>query len=197
MGERAYARGMVKGGGMATCRSEDSALVRSGGVSRREALLGIGATGLAAVAFAKGLATARAQEATPAPAGGLPPGVGIAPVIDIPIRPEDVPTGPFKVSVYHLTMEPGAVIPESSFPYPNTVYVESGTLVCPGFGPRYIIGADGSVREVGDEDATINTGEAIYHPPDVVDGAENRGTEVVSLLAVDLVPGEAMATPSA
>jgi quercetin dioxygenase-like cupin family protein len=183
---------------MDTRRSDDSAPVRSDGVSRREVVLGLGASGLAAVALAKGLASARAQEATPAPEGGLPPGVGIAPVIDIPIRPEDVPAGPFKVSVYHLTMEPGAVIPQSSFPYPNTVYVESGTLVCPGFGPRFIIGADGSVREVGDEDATVNTGEAIYHPPDVVDGAENRGTVPVSLLAVDLVPGEAtMATPSA
>jgi quercetin dioxygenase-like cupin family protein len=181
---------------MDTRRSDDSAPIPWNGVSRREVLLGIGAGGLAAAVLAHGLESARAQEGTPAPEGGLPPGVGIAPVIDIPIRPEDVPTGPFKVSVYHLTLDPGAVIPQSSFPYPNTVYVESGTLVCPGFGPRYIIGADGSVREVGDEDATVNTGEAIYHPPDVIDGAENRGTELVSLLAVDLVPGEAMATPS-
>jgi quercetin dioxygenase-like cupin family protein len=126
----------------------------------------------------------------------LPSGVTIAPIVDIPIRPEDVPASPFAVSVYRLALEPGAVIPQSSFPYPNTVYVESGTLVCPGFGPRYVIGADGSVTEYGDEDVTVNTGEAIYHPPDVVDGAENRGTEPVALLAVDLVPTEA-ATPPA
>jgi quercetin dioxygenase-like cupin family protein len=168
----------------------------SDGLSRRT-VVGASAIGVALALLARSVSQAAAQEATPAPEGGLPPGVGIASLIDIPIRLEDVPSGPFKVSLYHLTLEPGAVIPQSSFPYPNTVYVESGTLICPGQGPRYIISADGSVREVGDEDAVINTGEAIYHPPDVIDGAENRGTDVVSLLAVDLVPMEEMATPSA
>ena len=188
---------------MDTHRPDVQVPSQTGGVSRREALLRVGAGGIAAAFFARGFGRAGAQSGTPAAAagtptgGGLPAGVSMAPVIDIPIRPEDVPTGPFQVSVYHLTLEPGAVIPMSSFPYPNTVYVESGTLVCPGFGPRFIIGADGSVREVGDEDATVNTGEAIYHPPDVVDGAENRGTVPVSLLAVDLVPTEGMATPAA
>ena len=164
----------------------------------RRSLLGASATGLALALLARNVSQARAQDSTPAGEGGMPEGVGIKPIIDIPIRPEDVPSGPFKISLYDLTLEPGAVIPQSSFPYPNSVYVESGTLVCPGQGPRYLIHADGSVEEFADEgDITINTGEAIYHPPDVIDGAENRGTDQVVLLAVDLVPIENMATPSA
>ena len=166
-------------------------------VSRRT-LLGASATGLALALLARSVSRARAQESTPAAGYGLPEGVSITPVIDIPIRLEDVPSGPFKVSLYELTMEPGAVIPQSSFPDPNSVYVESGTLVCPGQGPRYLIHADGSVEEFAeDADITVNTGEAIYHPPDVIDGAETQGTEPVVLLAVDLVPNEDMATPSA
>jgi quercetin dioxygenase-like cupin family protein len=164
----------------------------------RRTLLSAGTTGLALALLARNVSQARAQDSTPAAEGGMPAGVGIKPIIDIPVRLEDVPSGAFKISLYDLTLEPGAVIPQSSFPYPNSVYVESGTLVCPGQGPRYLIHADGSVEEFADEgDITINTGEAIYHPPDVIDGAENRGTDQVVLLAVDLVPIEEMATPSA
>ncbi len=168
-----------------------------GGLSRRT-VVGASATGLALALLARSFSQARAQDSTPAAEGGMPAGVGIKPIIDIPVRLEDVPSGPFKISLYDLTLEPGAVIPQSSFPYPNSVYVESGTLVCPGQGPRYVIHADGSVEEFAEEgDITINTGEAIYHPPDVIDGAENRGSEPIVLLAVDLVPIEDMATPSA
>ena len=163
----------------------------------RRTVVGAGATGLALALLVRSVSQAGAQDSTPAAEGGMPAGVGIKPIIDIPVRLEDVPSGPFMISLYDLTLEPGAVIPQSSFPYPNSVYVESGTLVCPGQGPRYLIHADGSVEEFADEgDITINTGEAIYHPPDVIDGAENRGTDQVVLLAVDLVPIEDMATPS-
>ena len=74
--------------------------------------------------------------------------------------------------------------------YPDLAYVESGTLICPGEAPRFLIRADGSVEEVGDEDVTVNTGEAIYIPPNVLDGARNEGTDLLSLLAVDFVPVE-------
>jgi quercetin dioxygenase-like cupin family protein len=178
-------------------RIEPAVSLEPDGLTRRT-MVGAGATGLALALLARNVSRTRAQDSTPAAEGGMPEGVGIKPIIDIPVRLEDVPSGPFKISLYDLTLEPGAVIPQSSFPYPNSVYVESGTLVCPGRGPRYLIHADGSVEEFADEgDITINTGEAIYHPPDVIDGAENRGTDQVVLLAVDLVPIEEMATPSA
>ena len=48
----------------------DPAPVRSDGVSRREVLLGIGASSLAAALLAHGLESARAQEATPRPRAG-------------------------------------------------------------------------------------------------------------------------------
>jgi quercetin dioxygenase-like cupin family protein len=119
------------------------------------------------------------------------------PTIDIPVRPEDVSSGPFKLSIYRITLEPGSVIPNSSFPYPGAAYVETGTLICPGQAPRFLVHADGSVEEVGDEDVTVNKGEAIYIPPNVVDGARNDGTDLLTIMEVDLVPMEAMATPTA
>lgn len=167
-----------------------------GARSRRE-VVGSAATGLALALFARAYSQSAAQEATPAAAGGLPPGVAIIPMIDVPVPVADVPNGPFKISIYRITLEPGSVIPASSFPYPDLTYVESGTLICPGAAPRYLIHADGSVEEVGDEDVTVNTGEAIYIPPNVVDGARNDGNELLTTLSVDLVPLEAMATPTA
>jgi hypothetical protein len=93
------------------------------------------------------------------------------PLTNVPIRKEDVPRRPFMISVYRVTHEPGAGVPPSTFAYPGFAYVETGTLTCPGAAPRYLIRADGSVEEVGDEDVTVNTGESIYIPPVVLDGA--------------------------
>jgi mannose-6-phosphate isomerase-like protein (cupin superfamily) len=54
------------------------------------------------------------------------------------------------------------------------------------------------MREVGDEDVTVNLGESIYIPPDVPDGARNEGTDLLTVLRIELVPTEGgMATPSA
>lgn len=169
------------------------------GVSRR-AMLGASATGLALALLARTFSQATAQESTPmaspAAEGGLPPGVALMPMINVPVDAADVPTNGFTMSIYRITLEPGAVLPNGAFPYPSTAFVESGTLICPGGAPRYVISADGSVREVGDEDVTVNTGEAIYVPPNVLDGARNDGSDTLSVLVVDLVPMEAMATPT-
>jgi mannose-6-phosphate isomerase-like protein (cupin superfamily) len=53
------------------------------------------------------------------------------------------------------------------------------------------------VADVGAGDITVNTGESIYVPPGVLAGARNDGTEQLSVLVIDLLPMEDMATPSA
>lgn len=178
-------------------RRPDDVPFASPELSRREAVRKAGAAGLALALLARSFSQTGAQESTPAAEGGLPPGVAVIPMIDLPVPAADVPTGGFKISVYRVTLEPGAAVPNSSAPYPSSFLVESGTLTCPGGAPRYLIGADGSVQEVGDEDVTVNTGEGLYIPPNVLDGGRNDGTEAVSLLVVDLVPTEEMATPNA
>src|SRR5688572_16923685 len=158
-------------------RSEDHAPVQSDGLSRREALLRDVAGGLALALLARGVDVARAQEGTPAPEGGLPPGVAIVPGTSALV--EDMPPAPVQVSIYRITLEPGASVPVSTFPFPSVSLVEQGTLICPGGAGRVVIAADGSTREVGDEEVTINTGEGLYVPANVGDGARNDGTEQI------------------
>ena len=40
--------------------------------------------------------------------------------------------------------------------------------------PCSLVAADGTVAEGGDEDVTVNTGEALYVPPGVLDRARNE-----------------------
>ena len=54
---------------METHRADDPDVLEPDGLSRREALLRIGAGGLAVALAAHGVETAHAQEATPAPVG--------------------------------------------------------------------------------------------------------------------------------
>ena len=135
-----------------------------GSLSRRSVVLGT-AVGISVDMVTRGGGVARAQDATPSPdatpeaEGGLPPGMAFIPLTNVPIREEDVPQGPFMISVYRVTHEPGAVVPKSTFAYPSFAYVESGTLTCPGAAPRYLIGADGTVQEIGEEDVPVNPGE--------------------------------------
>ena len=162
-------------------------------VTRREALLA-GSGGLALALFTLSAVRARAQEATPSP-GGMPEGVTIEPGVTVGVA--DMPAAPVAVAIYRITIEPGATVPNSTFPFPTIVVVEQGTLTCPGGAPRYVIKPDGTTTEYGDEDITVNVGEAIYVPTNVLDGARNDGTEQIILLAVDMMPGEAMGTPTA
>jgi quercetin dioxygenase-like cupin family protein len=159
------------------------------GISRREALL-VGSGGLAAALFALRTTPVRAQEATP----GMPAGVNIVPGVTVNV--EDMPAAPVAVAVYRITIESGGTAPVSTLPFPSIVVVEQGTLICPGGAPRYVIAPDGTTTEYGDEEIMINVGEAIYVPANVPDGARNDGTEQLMLLAVDMMPGGDMATPT-
>jgi quercetin dioxygenase-like cupin family protein len=169
----------------------------SDGLSRRT-IVGASATGLALALLARSISQVTAQESTPAAGGGMPEGLSATGLINIPILAADVPAGGFTLSLARVTIAPGAVSPESTLPFAEIAYVESGgTLMCPGGAPRYIIAADGSAREVGEGEFPVETGEAIYVPPGVLDGGRNDGTETLSLLVIDLMPMEEMATPSA
>ncbi len=168
----------------------------SDGLSRRT-VVSASATGLALALLARSISQASAQDATPAAEGGMPAGIAATPLTNIPIPTADVPAGGFTLSIARLTFEVGSESPESTLAYPEIAYVESGTLMCPGGAPRYIIAADGSVREIGEGEFPVNTGEAIYVPPEVLDGGRNDGPDTLSLLIIDLLPMEEMATPSA
>ncbi len=181
---------------MNTSRFDTPSSSPSDGLSRRT-VVSAGASGLALALLARSYSRAAAQEGTPAAEGGMPEGVAATGLTNIPIPAADVPEGGFTLSVARLTFEPGAVSPESTLPFPEIAFVESGTLMCPGGAPRYIIAADGSVREIGEGDFPVNTGESIYVPPGVLDGGRNDGTEQVSILIFDLMPTEEMGTPSA
>jgi mannose-6-phosphate isomerase-like protein (cupin superfamily) len=168
----------------------------SDGLSRRT-VVGAGTTGLALALLARSISQATAQDATPAAEGGMPAGVAATSLINIPVPATDVPADGFTLSLARLTFEVGAVSPDSTLAYPEIAYVESGTLICPGGAPRFIIAADGSVREIGEGDFPVETGEAIYVPANVLDGGRNDGPEPLSILVIDLLPMEAMATPAA
>ena len=125
----------------------------------------------------------------------MPEGVTIVPGVAVNVW--DMPPAPVAVAVYRITIEPSGVAPVSTFPFPTIVVVEQGTLICPGGSPRFVIAPDGTTTEYGDEYITINVGEAIYVPANVPDGARNDGAEQISLLAIDLMPGEDVGTPTA
>ena len=182
---------------MNTPRTESFVSAPSDGLSRRT-VVGASATGLALALLARSLSQTAAQEATPAAEGGTPEGLTVLGESSIPIPAADIPPGGFTVYILRLAVEPGGSAPASSVPHPSLDHVETGTLICPGGAPRYVIAADGSVREVGDEDVTVNLGESIYIPPNVPDGARNDGTDLLTILHIEFVPTEGgMATPSA
>jgi hypothetical protein len=168
----------------------------SDGLSRRS-VVGASATGLALALLARRLSQAAAQDATPEAEGGVPGGIEATTLINIPIPAADVPAGGFTLGLARITFAPGAESPVSTLPFPEIAYVESGTLMCPGGPTRYIIAADGTVREIGEGEFPVNTGEAIYVPTNVLDGGRNDGPGTLSLLIIDLLPTEEMATPSA
>jgi hypothetical protein len=175
---------------MDTHRSDDRFSQDLDGISRREALL-VGSGGLAAAIFALRAMPVRAQEATP----GAPEGVNVMPGVTVNV--EDMPPAPVQVAVYRITIEPAATAPISTFPFPGLVVVEQGTLTCPGAAGRVVVKPDGTSTTTGDEEVIVNTGESIYVPANVADGARNDGADQVILLAVDFMPGADMATPAA
>ena len=169
-------------------RVSDQHVVEVDGVSRRTVLLGIGASGLAAAFATQKVEAAFAQDATAAAESGLPEGVGFTLIGVGPIR--DLPTEPFTIQVSRITLEPGAVVPNSAVPYPTTAYVEEGTgLICPAAGEgRYITDAEGKLVNSGAEEMAYPLGTWCYTAPDTMDGVRNDGTERASLLLIDLIP---------
>jgi quercetin dioxygenase-like cupin family protein len=164
----------------------------------RRAVLSASATGFAFALLARSIDRVAAQEATPAAESGEPEELVVLASSTVPIPVADIPANGFAVGITRLTVEPGGSAPASSVPHASIDHVETGTLICPGGAPRYVFALDGSMREVGDGDVTVNLGESIYIPPNVPDGARNDGTDLLTILRIELVPLEGdMATPSA
>ena len=177
---------------METHRADDPEVVEPDGLSRREALLRIGAGGLAVALAAQAVETAHAQEATPAPVGevsGMPEGVTLIPLGGFPVH--DLPTEPFTIRMVRVTLEPGAVVPPGAVPYPVGAYVEAGEgliLSLEGEGGRWLYGPDGEVLHSGTEEMVMPVGTWCYTSANTVDGLRNDGTDQASVLGVELVP---------
>ena len=158
------------------------------GLSRRTALLRIGAGGLAAALGTQKLEAVHAQDATPPATSGLPEGLGFSAFGAFPVR--DLPTEPFTIAVSRITLEPGAVAPNSESPYPQAAYVEAGEgLICPPGGEgRFITDADGKLVNSGGEEMAFPLGTWCYTAPNTMDGVRNDGENQASLLLVELIP---------
>lgn len=164
---------------------DDPFLVKSDGVSRRDALR-LGAGGLAVALLAHGIETTRAQDGTPPVSGGLPAGASLTSLSAFPVR--DLPTKPFTIRASQLTLEPGTVIPNSASPYPSAAYAEDGDFVCPPAGERWIYDPAGKVIASGTGLLTFPKGTWCYTPPDALDGIRNDGSKPASILLLELVP---------
>jgi hypothetical protein len=172
----------------------DTPVSAESAVSRRT-ILGVTVTGAAITLLARGGAAVSAQEATPAAEGGMPPGVGVQPLITVPLK--DLPSTPVNLELIQLTMEPGADSPATSAHGVVEVgYVQSGTLTCPGGEGRAVYAPDGTITASGAGDLVIPAGSAWYVPPDALDGARNDGTEPVSALLIHFPPMDDNATPT-
>jgi quercetin dioxygenase-like cupin family protein len=179
---------------METHRADDPDMVEPNGLSRREALLRIGAGGLAVALGTHGIEGAHAQEATPAPVGhvgdvsGMPEGVNLIPLGGFPVH--DLPTEPFTIRMVRVTLEPGAVVPPGAVPYPAAAYVEAGEVVLsPEGGGRWVYGPDGELLDSGTmEEMVLPVGTWFYTSPNTVDGIRNDGTDQASILGIELVP---------
>jgi mannose-6-phosphate isomerase-like protein (cupin superfamily) len=178
-----------------TVSRSDTPVSAESAVSRRT-MLGVTVTGAAITLLSRGVPAVGAQEATPmAEEGGLPPGVGVQPLITVPLK--DLPSTPVNLELIQLTMEPGADSPATSAHGVVEVgYVQSGTLTCPGGEGRAVYAPDGTITASGAGDLVIPAGSAWYVPPDALDGARNDGTEPVSALLIHFPPMEDEATPT-
>ena len=170
---------------MDTHRADGSDVLEPDDLSRREALLRIGAGGLAVALAAHGIETAHAQDVS-----GMPEGVTLIPLGGFPVPVHDLPTGPFTIRMMRVTLEPGAVVPLGAVPYPAAAYVEAGEgLICPEGGEeRWAYGPDGEVLHSGTEEMVMPVGSWCYTSANVMDGLRNDGTDQASVLGIELVP---------
>ena len=179
---------------MNTPQSDHVVSPEHAGVSRRM-VVGGSATGLALALLARAAYPAAAQEATPAAEGGMPEGMSISPVLEAAVI-ADMPPAPVSLTIFHMTLEPGAVTPISTFAFPSLGYTESGTTTCPGEAGRVVFGPDGTVQASGAGDLPVPTGSSIYTPANVGDGARNDGTEPTTMLMIQFMPAGEMGTPT-
>ena len=161
-------------------------------LSRREVLLRVGASGLAAALGAKSITAAAAQEATPA-ANEL---VEVEPLITVPL--DQLPPGPATLELTRMTFLPGFNSPAaSSHGVLEIIYAESGSFVCPGGEGRTVYGPDGTVTASGAGDLPVPAGSAIVIPPNAVDGLYNQEAEPAVALFIHIGEPEEEATPAA
>ncbi len=118
----------------------------------------------------------------------MPPGMSATPLFGVPVT--DMPTAPFMIVLTRFTLDPGTVVPNSAFPYPSITYVESGDgVVCPAADDgRFLYGPDGKLITSGGGEFAFPVGTACYTSPNTLDGLRNDGSDVASLLGIDLMP---------
>ena len=169
------------------------------GLSRREALLHVGAGGLTVGLLAHGIEAARAQEGTPATGEATPAAnelVEVEPLITIPL--DQLPPGPATLELTRMTFLPGFNSPATAeHGVLEIIYAESGSFVCPGGEGRTVYSADGTVTASGAGDLPVPAGSAIVVPPNAVDGLYNQEAEPAVALFVHIGESEAEATPAA
>ncbi len=179
---------------MNTPRFDDAGLPESAGLSRRM-VMGAGVTGLALAVLARSSSQVSAQDATPATEGGLPPGIGVQPLISVPL--DQIPDHPVMLELIQLTLEPGANSPATSaHGVLEVMFVQEGTVTCPGGEGRVVYAPDGTVTASGEGDLPVPAGSALVVPPDAIDGARNDGTARASALLIHFPPMEEAATPT-
>ena len=183
---------------MDTQRPDDLPLEGTGGLSRREVLLRVGASGLSVALLAPGIKASAAQEATPATGEGTPAAnklVELEPLAAIPL--EQLPAGPVTLELTRITLLPGFSSPPDAHGVLEIAYVESGTMICPGGEGRTVYGPDGTVTASGAGDLPVPAGSTIVVPPNSPDGAYNNGTVPAVVLFIHVGEPEEEATPAA
>ena len=174
----------------------DTPVSSDSAVSRRT-MLGVTITGGALTLFSRRVEAVAAQEATPMAEGegGLPPGISVQPLISVPL--DQLPDHPVMLELIQLTLEPGANSPATSaHGVLEVMYVQEGTVTCPGGEGRVVYAPDGTVSASGAGDLPVPAGSAIVVPPDAIDGARNDGTERASAILIHFPPMEDAATPT-
>jgi len=115
----------------------------------------------------------------------------------------------FDLSLYRVTLEPGAVLPPHTHPGASVVYVEAGTMAFTSLeGEAWLIRAGTTAAPaaqgellVPDTEVTLSAGDALFLPDAHGDAAHNAGEDPLVVLLANLhTEGEPfvtlMATPA-
>lgn len=169
-------------------------------LSRRDALLRLGAGGVGAAFAARALRTA-AQDATPAPSGA-PEGYEVA--LPPQITPFALPEEPGAVQIIWLVMEPNAAVPTHPHPFSEFAFMLAGTaMFLTEEGPAaLVIRADQvGTEEMPEEGApgvevTASVGDVAIFPSGNVSDTR-AGAEGATLLVLEIVTADdGTATPA-